>query len=74
MANCDLYPYVWAYAKFVRLDSFKPEAKVAQAIAENAPADATFKADGRWHTIGEVTNPETRALLDKLVSERGNHE
>jgi hypothetical protein len=66
----NLYPYVWAYAKFMRSDSIKPEDWVARATADNAPPDATFKADGRWHTIDEVTGPDTRAYLDKLVRER----
>ena len=52
------YPYIWAWGRL--LGSFKPYIKgqVANAKADNAPADAIYWDEGqrRWHRWSEMSD------------------
>lgn len=66
------YPYIRAWDRMMNSHGGWTEDQLTRARAEKAPPTATWRdLDGTWHTFDQITREETKALLERFVSERG---
>lgn len=66
IANSPKYRYIVGWGKYL---GFTPETilkSLQDAEAENAPADAIQKIDGRWFCISDIQNDANRQRVVKL--------
>jgi hypothetical protein len=71
--NEQAYRYIRAWGKWLHSHSWYIGEQVDRARREGAPADAIYRSDaeGRWVTVGEITDPQTRDRVERIATGRG---
>lgn len=70
LVRTDRYRYIIAWGKWLGFTPESVRAQVAAASADNAPADAIQKIDGKWSTLDDIENPENRQAVESLAAGR----
>ena len=71
MPDRSKYRHIVAWGKLLGSYPYYIEMQVDEAIKDNAPANAIYKAqDGTWHTYEGITNPDSRARMDALLESK----
>jgi hypothetical protein len=69
MPKPEEYKHIAAWGTMMNSFSYYIEMQQEEAAADNAAIDAIYKRDGAWRTYGQVSNPETVAIMDRLLKE-----
>ena len=64
------YKHLRAWCNMIGSFPYYTERQVDQARRDKAPADAVYTdATGQWIVYSEVTDPSTRATMDRKLTE-----
>lgn len=59
------YKAIKAWGKMMGSHQYYIDSQIKEAIEDNAPTDAIFKADGEWRRATEIVSPETKQRLSQ---------
>lgn len=62
------YRYIRAWSKM--MGHYPPQLafNLAKAASDNPPIDAIFFRNSRWYTFSEITRPDTREIMGKILA------
>jgi hypothetical protein len=62
------YHHIVAWGKFLGFTPETVKKSVSEAEAENAPADAIQKIDGRWRCLADIENESNRQRVNDIAT------
>lgn len=63
------YVYIIAWGKWLGFTPETVQKSVVEAEADDAPAEALQKIDGRWLFLGDIVNDENRSRVEALAKQ-----